>query len=135
MILRASPAPGTAADLRAFQPQTTTTQPPASRPSLLYGNVVSVDVATGKVVIAPKEGPQVTVATGANTKVQVLGKDATLADIKAGMVLRVSPAMGAAADSSGLPAEVGRTAGTCPHMSSFVISCLPRRLKGDNFRS
>lgn len=99
MMLRVSPATGTAAEIRAFQqPQQPT--PPASpaKPSLLYGKVVSVDVATGKVVIAPKEGPQVTVTTDASTKVRVKDKDAALADVQPGMVLRVNPATGTATD-------------------------------------
>ena len=93
MMLRVSPATGTAADIRAFQQQAST-----PKPSLLYGTVVSVDAANGKVVIAPKDGAQVTVATDANTKVRVKDKDATLADVQPGMMLRVSPATGTAAD-------------------------------------
>ena len=67
-------------------------------PSVMYGKVVSVDATAGKVVVAPKEGPQVTFATDANTKVKVGGKDATLADLKPDMAIRVSPATGTAAD-------------------------------------
>ena len=96
MTLRVSPATGTAADIRAFQPQTPAPSP--AKPSLLYGTVVSVDAASGKVVIAPKEGPQVTVTTDANTKVRVKDKDAALADVQPGMILRVSPAAGMATD-------------------------------------
>ena len=96
MMLRVSPAAGTASDIRAFQQQTPPPSP--AKPSLLYGTVVSVDAATGKVVIAPKDGPQVTVTTDASTKVRVKDKDATLADVQPGMVLRVSPATGMAAD-------------------------------------
>ena len=96
MMLRVSPATGTAADIRAFQQQTPTPSP--AKPSLLYGTVVSVDAANGKVVIAPKSGPQVTVTTDANTKVRVKDKDATLADVQPGLILRVSPATGTAAD-------------------------------------
>ena len=96
MMLRVSPATGTAADILAFQQKTPTPSP--AKPSLLYGKVVSVDAATGTVVIDQKEGPQVTVTTDANTKVRVKDKDATLADVQPGMTLRVSPATGTAAD-------------------------------------
>ena len=75
------------------------------KPSLLYGTVVRADAANGKVVIAPKDGPQVTVATDANTKIQVSGKDATLGDVKPGMILRVSPATGTAADIGAFRAQ------------------------------
>lgn len=68
------------------------------KPSLLYGTVVSVDAAGGKVVITPKGGSAVTVTTDANTKVRVKDKDATLADVQPGMILRVSPATGTASD-------------------------------------
>ena len=68
------------------------------KPSLLYGTVVSVDTANGKVVIAPKGGSAVTVTTDANTKVRVKDKEAALADVQPGMILRVSPATGTAAD-------------------------------------
>ena len=99
MTVRVSPATGTAADIRAFQPRATPTPAPSPAPaSVLYGKVVSVDAAGGKVVIAPKSGPQVTVTTDANTKVRVKDKDATLADVQPDMMLRVSPAMGTAAD-------------------------------------
>ena len=106
MILRVAPASGTAADLRAFPDQTGTTQPP--KLSLLYGTVISVDTAGGKVVIAPKDGAQVTVATDASTKVQVNGKDATLDDIQPGLTLRVSPATGTAADLRAFPAHTAK---------------------------
>jgi len=69
-------------------------------PSRLYGKVISVDTAGGKVVIAPKHGPHVTVTTDASTKVQVDGKDATLGDINPDMTLRVSPASGMKRDFS-----------------------------------
>ena len=103
MILRVSPATGTAADIRAFQQQ-----PPTPKPSLLYGTVVSVDTVNGKVVIAPKDGPQVTVTTDANTKVRVKDKDATLGDVQPGMILRVSPATGTAADIRAFAPEVSK---------------------------
>ena len=96
MILRVSPATGTAADLRAFSPPTNSN--PSPKPSLLYGKVVSVDAAAGKVVILPKNGAEVTVATDANTKIQVGGKEAALGDVKPDMILRVSPATGTASD-------------------------------------
>lgn len=68
------------------------------KPSLVYGTVVSVDAAGGKIVITPKGGSDVTVSTDANTKIRVKDKDATLVDVQPGMLLRVSPATGTAAD-------------------------------------
>lgn len=103
MTLRVSPATGTATDLRAFPAQANTAQP--AKPSLLYGQVISVDTATGKVVIAPKEGPQVTVTTDKNTKVYLGSQDATLADVKSGMILRVNPATGVPADIRAFPQQ------------------------------
>jgi hypothetical protein len=76
--------------------------------SLLYGKVISVDAAAGKIVIAPKEGPQVTVTTDAGTKILVSGKSATLADVKPDMTLRVSPATGTAVDLRAFPAQPGK---------------------------
>ncbi len=72
---------------------------PASGPKPLYGKVVSVDTMTGKVVVADgDDGKQVTVATDPATKVVIADKAATLADLKAGMMVRVVPPTGTAAE-------------------------------------
>jgi hypothetical protein len=68
----------------------------------LYGKVVSVDTTTGKVVVTTGDnGPQVTVATDSNTKVIVADKAATLADLKAGMGVRIMPPTGTATEIRG----------------------------------
>jgi hypothetical protein len=63
---------------------------------VLRGKVVSVDTDKGTLVVAPRNGDNVTVATDKDTKVTVDGKDATLADVKAGLFVEVSPATGTA---------------------------------------
>ena len=59
------------------------------------GEVVSVDGTNVK--IKGKDGAEVTVATDANTAVMIDGKEAKVADLKAGQKVRVSPATGTAA--------------------------------------
>jgi DNA-binding beta-propeller fold protein YncE len=99
MSVRVFPPTGTAAQIRAFSPKPPASQP-ASGPKPLYGKVVSVDTMTGKLVItaAGDEGKQVTVATDPATKVVIADKAATLADLKAGMMVRVVPPTGTAAE-------------------------------------
>src|ERR1035437_10037189 len=69
----------------------------------LYGTVASVDVAAGKVVITAggEHGVQVTVETDASTKVIISDKPDTLANLKAGMMVRVVPAGGVATEVRG----------------------------------
>jgi hypothetical protein len=72
-----------------------------SQPSshTLTGKIVSVDAAGGKIVVEPKDGAQVTVATDAKTKVRLNAKDATVGDLKADMSVEVvKPATGAATE-------------------------------------
>ena len=59
-----------------------------------------VDATTGKVVVAAggETGQQVTVATDADTKVIISDKPSTLADLKAGMSVRVVPPTGTATE-------------------------------------
>jgi preprotein translocase subunit YajC len=63
---------------------------------VLHGKIVSVDTDKGTLVVKPKAGDNVTVATDANTKVTLDGKDAKLADLKADMMVVVAPATGIA---------------------------------------
>lgn len=100
MVLRISPATGVAADLRAFMPKNNPPAPPgpAPAPQAVYGTVASVEAEQAKVVVNMKDSTQLTVLTDAKTTVQVDGKAATIADIKAGMIIRISPPTGTAAD-------------------------------------
>lgn len=79
--------------LLTFASGDTTTKP-------LYGTVVSVDAATGNIVIKTtgENSQQVTVATDSNTKIIVADKAAALGDIKAGMGIRVMPPTGTATE-------------------------------------
>ena len=59
------------------------------------GKVVKVD--GDKLVIAKgKNGEEVTIATNADTKITIEGKEAKLADLQAGQVVAVTPAEGTA---------------------------------------
>lgn len=63
----------------------------------MSGGVVSVDATTGTLVVKPLgTGDNLTVATDKNTKVEVAGKDATLADVKVDMRVLITPATGTA---------------------------------------
>ena len=61
------------------------------------GKFVKVD-GTNVVISQGKKGEakEVTIATDANTKIKVDGKDATLADIKDGMMINATPETGTA---------------------------------------
>ena len=63
----------------------------------LHGKVVSVDTTAKTVIVKPKTGDNVTVTTDATTTVTLDGAAAALADLKAGMVVTVTPATGVAA--------------------------------------
>ena len=65
-------------------------------PKNLIGTILSVDVGKGSLVVKPTEGEKVTVATDADTKVTLDGKDAKLADLKADMMVGITPATGVA---------------------------------------
>ena len=80
-------------------------QESASQPLPLYVRVVSVDTTRGKVVVTKSDGQQLTVPTDANTKVKVNGKDASLNDVKPGVVIRVSPTTGTAVDIQAFPPQ------------------------------
>jgi ribosomal protein L6P/L9E len=67
-----------------------------SDPHDLRGTILSVDAAKGTLVVKPAEGDNVTVTTNADTKVTLDGKDAKLADLKAGMMVGIMPATGVA---------------------------------------
>lgn len=98
MIARITPPSGTATDIRAYPPRTASQ--PASAPAgdkPLYGTVTTVYPTDNKVDIKTPGG-SVTVVTDANTTITVAGKPGTLSDIKAGMILRVTPPTGTAAD-------------------------------------
>ncbi len=98
MTVRVAPATGTATEIRAFSPKPAPTPPPA-QPKPIYGKVVSVDATAGKLVVAAgTDNTQVTVTTDANTKVLIGDKADTLANIKAGMTVRIVPATGTATE-------------------------------------
>lgn len=62
---------------------------PEKKPAAaLMGEIVSVDDAS--VVVKGKDGTEVTVAVDANTQVKIDGKEATVADLKPGMMVAVS---------------------------------------------
>src|SRR5512133_4296974 len=72
-----------------------TTQPSPT----LTGKIVKVDAAGGTIVVEPKDGAQVTVATDAKTKVRLNAKAATLGELKADMSVEAAkPATGPATD-------------------------------------
>jgi len=82
-VLAAKPANSTVAPLAAEK----------KAGKALHGSVVKVD--GDKLTIKAKEKETV-VATDANTKVTIDGKDAKLADLKEGQVVTVTPAEGTA---------------------------------------
>ena len=74
-----------------------------TKPSAVYGKVVSVNVDKGTIevtVMAKGEETKATITTDAKTKITVDKKDATLADIKQGMLAVAKPATGTATEVS-----------------------------------
>ncbi len=101
MVIRVVPGTGAATEIRAFTPKAPAPAPAPAQPKAVYGKVVSVDAATGNIVITVGKGDatkQVTVATDANTKILVDGKAGGLEAIKAGMIVRAVPAEGTATE-------------------------------------
>ncbi|MDD4888574.1 MAG: DUF5666 domain-containing protein [Phycisphaerae bacterium] len=101
----------------------------------LKGKVVSVNVDKGEVVVKPKEGADVTVTTNADTKVKVDGKDAKLADVKAGMGIEVKPATGVAASINAhtpKPATGDVLKGTVVSVDAAAKTLVVKPTTGDN---
>jgi hypothetical protein len=69
----------------------------------LRGTVVKVD-GDKLTIKAGKDGKETVVTTSKETKVKIEGKDATLADLKEGQMVNVSPAEGTALTVSVAPA-------------------------------
>ncbi|HYE19977.1 MAG TPA: hypothetical protein VEA69_16120 [Tepidisphaeraceae bacterium] len=69
-------------------------KPAAKKAAGLAGEVVSVDGTNVK--IKKNDGTEVTVATDATTAVMIDGKEAKVADLKAGQKVRVAPESGTA---------------------------------------
>jgi Cu/Ag efflux protein CusF len=75
----------------------------APKPKSLQGVVKSVDAANNKVVVTVKDKDQ-DVTTDANTKVIIGGENKTLADLKAGDKVSITPDTGVAAEIKVAPA-------------------------------
>jgi len=102
----------------------------------LYGKVVSVDTTANTIVVKPKTGDNVTVSTNADTKIKVNDKEATLADIKADMMIRVAPATGVAkAINAFTPKAGGSTqalSGTIVSVDAAAGTLVVKPAEGDN---
>ena len=69
----------------------------AAAPEALRGIVVSA--SNNSITLKSKGGKETTVATNDQTKITVDGKSGTLADVKAGMHVKILPADGSVATS------------------------------------
>lgn len=83
-----------AAAAAADKPKAAADKPKAAKG--VKGKVVKVD-GTNLVIAVGKDGTEKTIATDDKTKVTIEGKEATLADLKAGLMVAISPAEGTAA--------------------------------------